>query len=144
MPLWHRLLGRPVSESGRLRHADGARGGGRRRPEEARVAYALACGYGIHFCLGAPLARLEAQIALPALLRALDEPELDVSELIWLDSVVFRGVTSLPVTFPTAPPPRLSDLPVMTLAGKVLVVVSVSDDARYLGMLAGTPRRIGT
>jgi cytochrome P450 len=62
----------------------------------------IAFGYGIHFCLGAPLARLEAQIALPALLRALGEPALDVSEPAWLDSLVFRGVKSLPVTFPTA------------------------------------------
>ncbi len=62
----------------------------------------LAFGYGIHFCLGAPLARLEAQIALPALLRALGEPALDVGELAWLDSLVFRGVKSLPVTFRAA------------------------------------------
>ncbi len=63
----------------------------------------IAFGYGIHFCLGAPLARLEAQIALPALLRALGEPALDIGEPAWLDSLVFRGVKSLPVTFPTAP-----------------------------------------
>jgi cytochrome P450 len=62
----------------------------------------IAFGYGIHFCLGAPLARLEAQIALPALLRALGEPALDGAEPAWLDSLVFRGVKSLPVTFPTA------------------------------------------
>jgi cytochrome P450 len=62
----------------------------------------IAFGYGIHFCLGAPLARLEAQTALPALLRALGEPALDVGEPAWLDSLVFRGVKSLPVTFPAA------------------------------------------
>jgi hypothetical protein len=62
----------------------------------------IAFGYGIHFCLGAPLARLEAQIALPALLRALGEPALDVGEPAWLNSLVFRGVKSLPVTFPAA------------------------------------------
>lgn len=62
----------------------------------------IAFGYGIHFCLGAPLARLEAQIALPALLRALREPALDLGEPAWLDSLVFRGVKSLPVTFPAA------------------------------------------
>jgi len=66
----------------------------------------IAFGYGIHFCLGAPLARLEAQIALPALLRALGEPALDIGELTWLDSLVFRGVKSLPVTFPAALTPR--------------------------------------
>ncbi|MBI4638198.1 MAG: cytochrome P450 [Candidatus Rokubacteria bacterium] len=59
----------------------------------------IAFGYGIHFCLGAPLARLEGQIAIPALLRALAEPALDGGEPAWLDSLVFRGVKSLPVTF---------------------------------------------
>lgn len=34
----------------------------------------LAFGYGMHFCLGAPLARLEAQIALPALFRRFPPP----------------------------------------------------------------------
>ena len=65
----------------------------------------IAFGYGIHFCLGAPLARLEAQIALPALLRELAEPTLDGGEPTWLDSLVFRGVKSLPVTFPVASRP---------------------------------------
>lgn len=59
----------------------------------------LAFGYGIHFCLGAPLARLEAQIAIPALLCRLPDPELLMASLEWLNSVVFRGVKSLPVSF---------------------------------------------
>lgn len=65
----------------------------------------IAFGYGIHFCLGAPLARLEAQIALPALLRELAEPALDGGEPAWLESLVFRGVKSLPVTFSVASRP---------------------------------------
>ncbi|MGH7278382.1 MAG: cytochrome P450 [Candidatus Rokuibacteriota bacterium] len=59
----------------------------------------IAFGYGIHFCLGAPLARLEAQIALPAVLRRLPDLEIATEAPEWLDSLVFRGVKSLPVAF---------------------------------------------
>lgn len=59
----------------------------------------VAFGAGIHFCVGAPLARLEAQIAVPALLAALPDLALGSAQLDWLDSLVFRGVRSLPVTF---------------------------------------------
>jgi len=63
----------------------------------------LAFGNGIHFCLGAPLARLEARIALAALLRRLPElhraPE---SHLEPQDSFIVFGVKSLPVSFDLA------------------------------------------
>ena len=59
----------------------------------------VAFGAGIHFCVGAPLARLEAQIAVPALLAALPHLALAADALEWLDSLVFRGVRSLPLTF---------------------------------------------
>jgi hypothetical protein len=59
----------------------------------------IAFGAGIHFCVGAPLARLEAQIAVPALLAALPELALARDRLDWLDSLVFRGVRSMPVRF---------------------------------------------
>jgi cytochrome P450 len=59
----------------------------------------IAFGYGLHFCIGAPLARLEAQIAIPALLRRLPDLALTTDELPWLDSLVFRGVRSLALTF---------------------------------------------
>ena len=57
----------------------------------------LAFGHGIHFCLGAPLARLEGQLALPALLARFPglRPRGGLPE--WLDSLVFRGMRSLPV-----------------------------------------------
>lgn len=58
----------------------------------------IAFGYGIHFCIGAPLARLEGQLAVPALLRRYPDLTL-AAEPPWLPSLVFRGVKSLPVTF---------------------------------------------
>lgn len=57
----------------------------------------LAFGFGLHICLGFPLARLEGQIALPAVLARWPHLELVQARLEWLNSMVFRGVTSMPV-----------------------------------------------
>jgi cytochrome P450 len=59
----------------------------------------LSFGFGMHICLGFPLARLEGQIALPAVLARWPRIELAVPEakLEWLNSMVFRGMTSLPL-----------------------------------------------
>lgn len=61
----------------------------------------LAFGKGIHTCLGAPLARLEGQIAFGTLLRRLPNLRLacDPAHLDWKLNPVLRGFTSLPVTF---------------------------------------------
>ncbi len=61
----------------------------------------LSLGQGIHYCLGAPLARLEAQIAFTALLRRFPELRLAVprSSLAWRKSLPLRGLQSLPVAF---------------------------------------------
>jgi cytochrome P450 len=56
-------------------------------------------GYGAHFCLGAPLARLEAQIALPTILGRLPDLAFATDRLEWTDSLIFRGVRSLPLSF---------------------------------------------
>jgi cytochrome P450 len=58
-----------------------------------------AFGMGIHFCLGAPLARLEAQIGFETLLRRMPDLALGSAPLIWRDGIVFHGVEALPVTF---------------------------------------------
>jgi cytochrome P450 len=61
----------------------------------------LAFGHGIHFCLGAPLARMEARIALTALHTRFPAMRLavDPAELRWGhgDGLVLRGLTELPV-----------------------------------------------
>jgi cytochrome P450 len=64
----------------------------------------IAFGHGIHFCLGAPLARLEAKIALNVLLNRLpDWARADRSRLVPNDSVILNGVKYLPLRFtPTA------------------------------------------
>ena len=54
-------------------------------------------GHGIHFCLGAPLARLEAQIAALRLSERLPGIRLAAGEPDWHDSLILRGVKSLPV-----------------------------------------------
>ena len=55
-------------------------------------------GGGIHFCLGAPLARLEARIAIPALLRRAPNLALRTDRLDWRKTFPFRGLRSLPLT----------------------------------------------
>ena len=61
----------------------------------------LGFGHGIHFCLGAPLARLEARIAFSALLRRFPDLKLAVDrrDLRWThgDGLVLRGLDELPV-----------------------------------------------
>ena len=52
-------------------------------------------GFGAHFCLGAALARLEADCALRALLPLLDQSKFEGHELTPIDSVQFRGVSRL-------------------------------------------------
>jgi cytochrome P450 len=64
----------------------------------------LAFGHGIHYCLGAPLARLETAIALRTLLSRVPELELaaPVDSLDWIGSGIIRGVLSLPVRYRVA------------------------------------------
>ncbi|MFM9882258.1 MAG: cytochrome P450 [Burkholderiales bacterium] len=59
----------------------------------------LAFGFGLHICLGFPLARLEGQIALPAVVRHWKKIALAESadQIEWLNSMVFRGMKSLPL-----------------------------------------------
>jgi hypothetical protein len=56
-------------------------------------------GYGAHYCLGAPLARLEGQLALQTMLRRFSALQLASTTLDWHATVAFRGLRALPVTF---------------------------------------------
>jgi cytochrome P450 len=66
----------------------------------------LAFGQGIHFCLGASLARLEGQIAIKTLLGRTRDLQLtvDPSTLRWRSGLVLRGLKALPVSFTTEAP----------------------------------------
>jgi cytochrome P450 PksS len=59
----------------------------------------LAFGQGIHYCVGAPLARLEAQVAISTLLRRAPGLRLDILEerIRWKKGLVLRGLRALPV-----------------------------------------------
>ena len=59
----------------------------------------VAFGHGMHYCLGAPLARLEGQIAIGTLLERFPNLRLAVAPetLRWSRGAVLRGLKSLPV-----------------------------------------------
>lgn len=59
----------------------------------------LAFGWGPHFCFGAPLARIEGQIAFATVLRRLQNLQLATDKLMWRENLGLRGLTALPVTF---------------------------------------------
>jgi len=59
----------------------------------------IAFGMGIHFCLGAPLARMEGQIAISTLLRRLPKLALASQRPEHRQSLTLRGLVSLPVAF---------------------------------------------
>jgi cytochrome P450 len=67
----------------------------------------LAFGKGIHYCLGAPLARLEAEIALRALIERFPDLRLaaEPSDLAWRAVPLFRSLVRLPVAWDAPPAP---------------------------------------
>ncbi|MBT0773219.1 cytochrome P450 [Kineosporia sp. J2-2] len=71
------------------------------RPGPRHVAF----GHGIHHCLGAPLARMEASVAIGALLRRFPDLRLAVplDDLCWIPVGMMRGPLELPVRFTPRP-----------------------------------------
>ncbi len=65
------------------------------RPDNRHLAFA----WGAHFCFGAPLARLEGQIAFETMLRRMPNLSLVPGPVNWRENLAFRGLTTLPVTF---------------------------------------------
>jgi cytochrome P450 len=65
------------------------------------VGQHLAFGYGVHFCLGAALARLEARVALEEVLKRFPEWEVDWENAVQAHTSTVRGWKSLPVKTPT-------------------------------------------
>ena len=57
----------------------------------------LAFTHGIHFCLGAPLARLEARLGFEALLERFHEIELVDAQPVWKPLMFFRALERLPL-----------------------------------------------
>ena len=59
----------------------------------------LSFGHGLHYCVGAALARLEGQIAINTVLRSLPGLQLATEKLEWYRNFTLRGLKSLPVVF---------------------------------------------
>jgi len=64
----------------------------------------LAFGWAAHYCFGAPLARIEGQIALSSILSRLPDLVLEPSPLVWRRNMAFRGLEALPVVWESAAP----------------------------------------
>lgn len=62
-------------------------------------AKGLAFGHGIHYCIGAALGRIEAQIALREIVGRLEGLSLASDVEAWIPSIAIRGLASLPVKF---------------------------------------------
>ena len=70
------------------------------RPDNRHLAF----GWAAHFCFGAPLARMEGQIAFNKLLRRLSRPALREKILSWRENAGLRGLTELQISFDPGPP----------------------------------------
>ncbi|AUX24385.1 cytochrome P450 [Sorangium cellulosum] len=70
------------------------------REQRGHVAF----GHGIHFCVGAPLSRLEGRIAFEEIFRRLPPFSREPGSLMWNPSVSLRGLKSLPLRFDRSAP----------------------------------------
>ena len=72
-----------------------------RRRDNRHVAF----GFGAHFCFGAPLARIEGQIAFATILQRLKHLQLKPGPVVWRENLGLRGLKALSVTFDPVPAP---------------------------------------
>ena len=72
-----------------------------RRKDNRHVAF----GFGAHFCFGAPLARMEGQIAFATILQRLKNLQLKPGPVVWRDNLGLRGLKALSVSFDPVPAP---------------------------------------
>jgi len=88
------LLGKPRRDEQQFERADQF---DITRPNNRHLSF----GMGAHYCLGAPLARMEGQIAITALLKHMPKLRLAVpyNEIRWKPGLILRGVKTLPVAF---------------------------------------------
>jgi len=64
----------------------------------------LAFAWAAHYCFGAPLARVEGQVAFSTILRRLPNLALEPASLVWRRNMAFRGLEALPVAWEAAAP----------------------------------------
>jgi cytochrome P450 len=100
----HQIAGRTLATGDRVfAMANAANRDPRRFDQPQRLDLArqpnrhLTFGFGTHFCLGAPLARLEAQRCLGALVQRFKRLEAGPGQPDWIDSLMMRGLGSLPL-----------------------------------------------
>jgi cytochrome P450 len=101
----HRLHGKDLKPADRVfLLMNSANRDERAYPDPDRVDFArhgpphLTFGFGPHICLGFPLARLEGQIALPAVLARWRSIEPAAGRIEWVDSMVLRGMAAFPLS----------------------------------------------
>lgn len=70
------------------------------RPDNRHLAF----GWAAHYCFGAPLARVEGQIAFATILSRLQNLALEPVPLVWRRNMAFRGLEALPVSWGPAAP----------------------------------------
>ncbi|WP_410667874.1 cytochrome P450 [Amycolatopsis sp. cmx-4-68] len=71
------------------------------RAAPGKLNHHVAFGFGVHHCVGAPLARLELRVLLSTLVRRRPDLRLAISaaDIEWRRGGLLRGVRSLPVTW---------------------------------------------
>lgn len=99
------LLGEVIPADSKVLLITGSAGGDERTFPDAygfdihrEMDYHVSLGYGIHFCLGAALARLEGRIALEETLRRFPEWSVDLDQAVPLHTSTVRGYTNFHIS----------------------------------------------